>query len=41
MTELASKFVEDGLNRLRSDHSMIAEEPGAADPRDRTDKQDH
>ena len=40
MTELASRFVEDGLNRLRSNQSTIAE-PVAADPRDRTDEQDH
>ena len=41
MTELASRFVEDGLNRLRPDQPTIAEEPLAADPRDRTDNQDH
>ena len=41
MTELASRFVEDGLNRLRPDQRTIAEEPVAADPRDRIDKQDH
>ena len=40
MTELASRFVEDGLNRLRLDQTTIAEEPVAADQRDRTDKQD-
>lgn len=41
MTELASRFVEDGLKRLRPNQSTIAEEPVAADPRDRIDKQDH
>jgi hypothetical protein len=41
MTELASRFVEDGLNRLRPDRSSIAEEPVAADPRDRTERPDH
>ena len=40
MTELASRFVEDGLNRLRPDQPTIAEEPGAEDPRDRTDSPD-
>ena len=41
MTELASRFVEDGLNRLRPDQSTIAEEPVAADPRNRRDHPDH
>ena len=41
MTELASRFVEDGLNRLRADQSTIAEEPVATDPRARADDQDH
>jgi hypothetical protein len=41
MTELASRFVEDGLNRLRLDQPTIAEEPVAADPRGRTNNQDH
>lgn len=41
MTELASRFVEDGLNRLHPDQPRIAEEPVAPDPRKRTEKQDH
>lgn len=41
MTELASRFVEDGLHRLRLDQATIAEEPLAADPPERTDNQDH
>lgn len=41
MTELASRFVEDGLNRLRPDQSRIAEEPLAADPPERRDNEDH
>jgi hypothetical protein len=41
MTELASRFVEDGLNRFRPDQSTVAEEPLAADPSERTDNQDH
>jgi hypothetical protein len=35
MTELASRFVEDGLNRLRPDQSTIAEEPGKSARPDR------
>lgn len=41
MTELASRFVEDGLNRLCPDQPTIAEEPVAPDPLDRRDNQDH
>ena len=41
MTELASRFVEDGLNRLQSDQPAIAEAPVATDPHDRTDQRDH
>jgi hypothetical protein len=41
MTELASRFVEDGLNRLRPAQPTIAEDPVALDPRGRTDKPDH
>jgi hypothetical protein len=41
MTELASRFVEDGLNRLPPDQSTIAEEPIVEGPRDRTDNQNH
>jgi hypothetical protein len=39
MTQLASRFVQDGLSQ--AGHSRIAEEPIASDPRDRTNKPDH
>ena len=41
MTELASRFVEDALKRVRAVQSTIAEEPVAADPRDRMNQPDH
>jgi hypothetical protein len=40
MTELASRFVEDALKRVRAAQSTIAEEPVASDPRDRADRLD-
>jgi hypothetical protein len=40
MTRLASRLIEEGLQRLRKTGS-IAEEPVASDPRDRTNKPDH
>lgn len=41
MTELASRLVEDGLDRLCPDQSTFAEEPVAADPRHRADNPHH
>jgi hypothetical protein len=40
MTKLASRFVEEGLLRSR-DQNIVAEEPVAADPRDRVNSPDH
>jgi hypothetical protein len=41
MTELASRFVQDGLSRLKAVDLKVAEEPVASDPRDRTNTPDH
>ena len=40
MTELASRFIEDALKRVRVVESTIAEEPAASDPRDRANRLD-
>lgn len=40
MTALASRFVAEGLSRLRADQSRIHEEPAASDPRDRAKQPD-
>jgi hypothetical protein len=40
MTQLASRFVAEGLNRLQPDQQRLAEEPVALDPCGRANKPD-